>query len=392
MTESLLTRQLARWRVAYATSPLRRFLSWWGRELVVLVPPRVRDWFADRREVLLAQLEGTDLLLAPVGASDGQRIELAADPEAARAAVVQALDRGEETPAVIFALPAERVLRRQLTLPAAAEENLRQVLGFELDRQTPFKADQVYYDARVAVRDPATRQIVVDLTLAPRGSVDAGLAQLEAAGVPLDGLDALIDGRPLGFNLLPAQRRAPRRKLWLHIALALGAVALGLLFLVMGQSVTNREAALERLRAETESSQTEARSVAELRRLLKDAIDGANFLAERKRDRPANIDVLLDTTQRLPNDTWLQRFSINGEQVQLQGQSREAAGLITVLQKSPYLEGPALQGAITPDARTGKEQFLIAAKLRQPASSGDAPDKTPAKAPKEKGNAVAARG
>ena len=388
MAESLLTRQLARWRVAYATSPLRRFLSWWGRELVVLVPPRVRDWFADRREVLLARLEGTDLVLAQVGAAEGVAIALAPDPAAARAAVAQALDRGEEAPAVIFGLPPARVLRRQLTLPAAAEENLRQVLGFELDRQTPFKADQVYYDARVAQRDPASKQIVVDLALAPRAAVDAGLAQLEAAGVPLDGLDAVVDGRPAGFNLLPANRRASRRKLWLQIALALGATAIALLVLVMAQSVSNREVALERLREETQARQTEARSVAELRRLLKDAIDGANFLAERKRARPTNIDVLLDTTQRLPNDTWLQRFSVNGEQVQLQGQSKEAAGLITVLQQSPYLEGPALQGAITPDARTGKEQFLIAAKLRQPTKPGD----KPAKPPREKGDAVATRG
>ena len=75
---------------------------------------------------------------------------------------------------------------------------------------------------------------------------------------------------------------------------------------------------------------------------------------------------MLDLTRRLPADTWLQRFSVNADQVQLQGQSREAAALITLLQQSPYLEGPALQGAITPDARTGKEQFLIQAKLRNP--------------------------
>ena len=44
----------------------------------------------------------------------------------------------------VFCIPAERVLQRNLTLPVAAEDNLRQVLAFEMDRQTPFKADQIY--------------------------------------------------------------------------------------------------------------------------------------------------------------------------------------------------------------------------------------------------------
>ncbi|MBP6690954.1 MAG: PilN domain-containing protein, partial [Xanthomonadales bacterium] len=130
-------------------------------------------------------------------------------------------------------------------------------------------------------------------------------------------------------------------------------------------------------------AQVEARSVAALRNTLKQAIDGASFLTERKSARPPTIDVMLDLTRRLPADTWLQRFSVNADQVQLQGQSREAAALITLLQQSPYLEGPALQGAITPDARTGKEQFLIQAKLRNPppAAAGAAPDAAPAAPP-----------
>jgi general secretion pathway protein L len=126
-----------------------------------------------------------------------------------------------------------------------------------------------------------------------------------------------------------------------------------------------------------------ARGAATLRNTLKQAIDGASFLTERKGARPPTIDVMLDLTRRLPADTWLQRFSVNADQVQLQGQSREAAALITLLQQSPYLEGPALQGAITPDARTGKEQFLIQAKLRNPPAPAApaAPAATPAAPP-----------
>ena len=43
---------------------------------------------------------------------------------------------------ITLALPGEIVLERDLSLPLGVEENLRQVLGFELDRLTPFGAEQ----------------------------------------------------------------------------------------------------------------------------------------------------------------------------------------------------------------------------------------------------------
>ncbi len=49
-------------------------------------------------------------------------------------------------------LPAGSSLRRRLPLPAAAVERLRDVVGFEIERQTPFAADAVAFDARVLAR------------------------------------------------------------------------------------------------------------------------------------------------------------------------------------------------------------------------------------------------
>jgi general secretion pathway protein L len=377
MPETALARLLARWRAAYAASPVRRFLVWWGHELAPLVPRRVSQWFADQREQIWVRLEPDAVALrAPAG--EERRLELGGDgAEAARAEIARELSAHEERPDVVLCLAEARVLCRQLQLPAAAEQNLRQVLGFEMDRQTPFRADQVYYDQRIVRRDADGKQIVVELALVPRAAVEAELARAESLGLPLDALDAEHAGARLGYNLLPPERRAPRRQLWLRLDLALGAAVLVLLGVTMVQSLANRERALEALREHTQRVQTEARAVAVLRKTLKEAVDGANFLAERKRARPVVIDLLLDVTLLLGNDTWLQRFSLNGDQVQLQGQSREAASLIAVLQKSPMLEGPALQGAITPDARTGKEQFLIAAKAKLPEAAAPAAEEEP---------------
>lgn len=390
MPESILSRQATRLRLAWEASPLRRFLHWWGRELVAALPARVREVFAERRPELLVAIDAERVRYRRIGPEAGEvaTLELGNGPDLARGELARELTREQTPPRVVLCIPEQRVLRRQIGLPAAAEENLRQVLGFEMDRQTPFRADQVYFDQHVLRRDPTTREIAVDLALAPRAALDATLERAQQLGLALDAVDlgSIDTATRAGFNLLPPERRAVHRNLWLRVNLALGAAAVVLLGLVMAQSVANRERALEALSAATSAAQVEARQVSELRNALKEAIDGANFLNQRRRSVPSTMDLMLDVTQRLPNDTWLQRLSINGTQVQLQGQSAEAAALITVLQRSPYLEGPALQGAITPDARTGKEQFLIQATARLPEPAP--PAATPAAQP-EVQNAVA---
>ena len=67
----------------------------------------------------------------------------------------------------------------------AAEENLTQVIAFELDRQTPFRADQVRYDFRIVKRDPVAKLLHVDAdTVATLTSVMQSIA-LEVMGALL---------------------------------------------------------------------------------------------------------------------------------------------------------------------------------------------------------------
>ena len=57
-------------------------------------------------------------------------------------------------------------------LPLAAAENLTQVLGFELGRQTPFTANQAYYDQRLLREDRGANRLHVLLGVASKTIVD----------------------------------------------------------------------------------------------------------------------------------------------------------------------------------------------------------------------------
>jgi general secretion pathway protein L len=132
----------------------------------------------------------------------------------------------------------------------------------------------------------------------------------------------------------------------------------------MDEALTNRAAAVDAMRAEVEKANTDARQVAALRKTLADSIAGANFLSDKKRNNPLTVALLDDLSRRLPEDTFLERLQIENGEAQLQGQSKEAAKLISLLGTSSCLGDPRLQGQIQPDARTGKERFQIVADIK----------------------------
>lgn len=368
MSDSILAKRLAIWLSAYRNSQLYRFLDWWGKELLALVPARLLHLFSEQRDEMrlfqrqdmwrIERLHGgqvVDSLDVPADADQQARLDLL------RGFVL----RSEGKADLVLGIPERQVLRRRVHLPLAAEENLAQVLSFELDRQTPFKADQVWMDYRTLKRDTVAKQLLLEVLMVPKTIAEPLLAQFSSSELRFAAADGLRgDAVRAGFNLLPKEQRAKRSRTeqWLNVGLVL--ICLGLLWAVMEASLSNREAALAALQEKVDAVRKEAAATSKLRDELEDAVDGANFLDVKKRAMPITVDILRDVTIRLPDDTSLSRFQVTRGEVQLQGQSDNAAGLIPVLQKSPLIESPAIQGAITPGAQNKKEMFLIQARAK----------------------------
>lgn len=356
-------------------SQISYFFSWWKDELLGSLPERWRERLSSApARIVLFQSVGGQWHAARVrgNKNEAQRDLDLNDPSSVRRALsfLEALnDRPAEIKILAFA--PEKVMLKRLTLPLAAEENLGQVLEFEMDRQTPFKADQVYFDWRVVKRDTAQRQLLVDLLAVPRQHIDAALAALAPAQISLDGVDS---GRTRGihfvetlhgFNLLPPEKRASNGDPQARLRWILLFSLVGLIGLALKQSLDARSAALLAMEEQLLSTQNDALATAALARRLREEIDGANFLIDRKERRPETVKVLLELTQRIPDTTWLERISFVGDAVQLQGQSASADKLIGLLQKAVYVRNPQQQGVIQPDPGTGKERFSLQLDLRE---------------------------
>lgn len=368
----LMDRLRRQWRA----SPLPGFFGWWGGELRDLLPSRWRDWLGRGADWHVLEHVDAHWILRRAG-----RVEPLArwsDQDDAReqqiafTAALQQVDR--EDLRVALLLSGASALQRTLSLPLAARANLEQVVGFEMDRQTPFQIAQVYYGVReLAVPAPAGR-LQVELVAVTRSALDPLLASLRASGIAIDAVDLAEGAGRLGVNLLPSGQRPrhTRPRLRLNLMLALASVLL--LFLVLAQWLHNREAALAQMQAEVESMRGDAQQVAALRTQLQDNAGAAGFLAQRKKNTVPMLSLLREATLRLPESAWLERLSVdNTGQIGLQGQATQAAKLLDALKDSPLITHAGFQGSIQPDPTTGKERFYLNAQMPQPKAAAAPP-------------------
>lgn len=355
---------LARLRTRIAQTPLPRFWQWWTGELLSFLPPRWRDALAVEEScVLLRAHEGAVQVLAERGGRRSALFELPADAREAWPEMIERqLDDTRRGQRRLLLLPASKVLRRRLLLPIAALENLQPVLGFELDRQTPFKSDQVYFDSRVLSAEPTARQAQVELSVVQRVTLESELERVGGLTARLSGVDVEeAESRRLGVNLLPVERRLALPRTWLLIQLGLILGSILLVFFAMGQVVENRREAVSSMEERVAAERERARAVSSLRTQLDEAAAGANFLAVQKQSQPSMLVLLHEVSRLLPDDTFLERLSLSSGQLSITGYSSQATRLISQVQASPSLREPALNGAIQPDARTGRDRFTITA-------------------------------
>lgn len=344
-------------RLARSTLPARL------REAVLsTLPARWRDRIAgDAQQLCLLRQDGELTLLAARHRGD---LRLGAVPlDTALLEDLCARADASGTPRWLL-VPAASMLRRVLTLPAAAEPRLREVLAFELDRQTPFSADQVSFEGRVLERDPATQQLKVELLVLPRTRLEAELAALGPLAHGLAGVDGVeADGRRLGLNLLPDATRAQRRDPVRRLHLALAAIAVVGLLGTLALTLHNRAERRDALRDLVASANDQAREARLLRNQLVSSAQAANFLAATRASRPTMLEVVDELTRRIPDDTSLDKLAINGDQLVMVGQSRAAPALVALLQASPLITEPALSGVVQSDPRTGRDRFTLTARV-----------------------------
>ncbi len=352
------------------------FVAWWGQALSLWLPASWRALFGLVHERLLLAPDRSsrdgDALLLRLHTRDGLR-DVGRVPWPSDVAGRDDLLAPLLAPSIAelprwLLLPAATGLRRRMLLPAAAAERLRDVLAFEIDRQTPFSADAVYYDARILDRRD-DGQLDVELVAIPKAALDTMTVELGVVAATLAGADLADNGgAPLGVNLLPTLQRNRVADPWRAWNWALATVAVIALAAGMWQVLSNRRAAADAFEREVAARSQRARGVTMQRQQLLDVVEGAAFLERMRAARPATVEVIDELSRRLPDSTYLEKLAIEdtndgGTNLLLLGLSSEASSLAQRLEGSKLWRSPALTGALQLDPRTGRDRFTLTAEV-----------------------------
>ncbi len=367
MQASAINTTVQQLRLRLVNGPTGQFFQWWGEELRNALPSRLRARLKYAQRQLLMQVGDGEISLSIAGDSSIQALDALTsteDTQLQQQQIQKLLQQHELTEVSRVLLVADTdVLRSEVVMPLAAEANLRQALAYEMDRNTPFQADEVFYGWRVLDRDRDAGQLTFELIVVPRESVESDIEMLKGFGLAPSSVDVVTASGPLGVNLLPVAMRYrmanPRtRSNWL-----LAAVTTLLLVLVMVQSIGLREHQINAIETAIKDVRTQALAVQQIRKQIDDASEAAGFMQKHKSDNGYKLEMMAELTRILPQNTYLDRLTLHADTVQMQGKSDNAQALIELVNASPIFENASFRGPTRLDNASHKEIFDLNASV-----------------------------
>lgn len=336
---------------------------WWIGQLSGCIPERWRRAISPTQDSLTITPIGpvnAGLSTVSISVRSGNRETLLGEFPVAGSELSK-VPRRPRLPVVLRLLDSA-VLCKTITLPLATERDLAQVLSFEMDRETPFAAEEVLWAYRVVERDEQRGQLIIRLRLISRALLASLFDALTKAGTLVTRAEIVggaDDGLALPLDVGGGQagRRSGRELLrWASAAICL------LLFALAAAAPFVRQAwDIAKLDREITTDRGAAEQAERLRHDI-DHLEGASDVVKKERAAAGDaLAVLAALTAALPDDTYLTELQQQEHKVTFGGRSAAASRLIGAIAKSDELRNPVFAAPVTRMEATHQEVFSISA-------------------------------
>ena len=267
---------------------------------------------------------------------------------------------------VVLRLLDSDVLCKTITLPLATERDLTQVLSFEMDRETPFAAEEVLWAHRIVERDKQRGQLVIRLRLISRALLAPLFDALNGAGIFLT--RAKIAGGADDGLVLPLDRdgaQSERRSGTELLRWTSAAICLVFAVLAAAAPFVRQAWDIAKLDQEIAVGRGAAEQAERLRHDI-DRLEGAGDVVKKEREAAGDpLAVLAALTAALPDDTYLTELQQQEHKVTFGGRSAAASRLIGAVAKSDELHNPVFVAPVTRMEATHQEVFSISVETGQ---------------------------
>ncbi|CAA6800121.1 MAG: Tfp pilus assembly protein PilN [uncultured Thiotrichaceae bacterium] len=341
---------------------VKNFFSWWGEGLFLGLPGSFRQLFRSERPRLMLQPMGDDRL-AVFWRQDGKQ-KSCGEFDLKQGAfdfqrVVKQCAKSKKY-LLELALDKRQALHLQHNFPEAAQDNIKQVVSYQLDRLTPFAATEAYFGASVASRDKVKKEVLADIYVAPKMLVDKIATRFSDLGIPdfdsvstANGAASLSHGRDVSAGSSTSES-------WSRIPLYFFLAAL---VLSLAAPVLYKQRRVDQITTALSDLKRDSAGQLEVRDKLLAAEDALVFLKERRRTSPVALEIVEKLSAEIPMHTWLERLELEGQQVQIRGESRKALTLIDTLEESAHFKRVSFKSPVTRSKNSGKDKFHIQAQV-----------------------------
>lgn len=333
------------------------FLRWWGRELLMMLPPRLALLLGMTHKIISLIPEGDDFTVQ-LAAGDKGRILGRLSVADVRDQVARHRTGGVEC---VLRMPASQGLRRQAPIAVSALPRGFEAIAGEIERQTPFAPDQVYAGYRVEDTVDARGRVMAHLALIPCANADSVLKTLSHIGVTPDRISLADDAgsNPIG-DTVHILRNVPGKP----PPTILLACVCSLLLIALISPLWRNASVLSGYQHKLVALRAAAQSIAVLDNGSGDPHAQMVWLAAQRNQRPPVVSLLNAISTALPDTAHLAQFELSGTTLSMQGVAASASDLIAPLEALAMVEKVEFSAPTLRDPVAGLEQFQLSVQLR----------------------------
>lgn len=317
-------------------------INWWLQGLSYFCPSSLKRALGLSPDMITVEFQEQQVIVKRYSVNNNEPLDIqrfVRTDDVQRLSVLKWLHEQQDKHAkTILLVPESILLKKTLSFPSAAEPDLKEALGYELSRRTPFSQEQAYYDCQIIERDKQANKLHIELFVVPRQSIDPLLALLNEWGIAVDALkpvSTFFDESEI--NLLPAEQQADATLTTDHVTLSLATAAFLLFLAVLYLPLAQQAKQLDSLEQEVQINRKAAIQLQKIKDEKKNIIDQIHFLENKHETTLSGIELFDEITKIIPDDTWLTRLIIKNEELQIQGESSNASSLIQIIESSSDL-------------------------------------------------------
>ncbi len=355
-----------------------QFFKWWGQELSFLLPEKFREILSKGKSLLVIEIASDKASVCYVNRNQESLLgefEINALGKEELQNLIESNNQYNDLE-IVLRVPEIHSVKQTIFLPNAVEANLDQVIGYELDRYTPFDKNQVYFDYIKLGSAKNNTHIHVLLIMVKKATLDRLYDSCLLLGLKPFFSDSVVQKIIPGesqsrYNLLAKDRCQKTNKTPLFILLGSFLLTLVMFVALLVIPLSKATDALDELKQHAQKVERLAFKIDDSKKDIDYLYQATQKVIDQKNASPALIEVI-DTVSKVLNDvTWISRLHYFRKTLQITGQSDSATNLIDSLEKTKVLKNVKFISSVTKDKKSGLERFKISTEVAKEISDAE---------------------